>query len=433
MKKLVLALVALAAIVAVATPALAEFKVSGYYRTQGIATNSDDSLVSFDGPNAAALDSKTQSMVDARLRFKAEYILNENLSLVHFSEVDATWGDSGKDGGPGGDRTSIETKNVYMNYKQGMVNATVGLQGLGDRYQGLLIADDWSAAKVSLALTDGFKLTGLWAKPDEGTSKLNYDDTDLYMVSADGNAGSLKYGLDVAWLDQNQGTLTSAGPGDSPIFFMTNPLDLYFVGASADAKISDDFGISAFGLYVTGSEDIPGGADVTGYTASIAADIKADKNKFGARVLYMSADDFSDADSEAFTPNLGGNYDLAKENLMIFYTDAFYNNGPGGRLATASATNNGTGLIGLSAKADLALGDYYAKLGAGYFMAADTPTGVDDSLGYEVAARIGRVFAEKLDTSVNLAYAGLGDYWKDAGAGNDDDIWKATVMMNINF
>jgi len=435
-------MVALVATAAFVAPAFAEFKVSGYYRTQGIATNSDDSSVVFDGQNSK--EPQTQSMVDARLRAKIAYSLNDMVTLVHYSETDASWGDAGKDGGPGGDRVGIETKNLYLNVKKGMVDATVGLQGLADRYEGLVVFDDWSAAKVALKLNDATKLTLLWAKPDEG-DKNQWDDTDLYMVSLDADAGAMKLGLDLGWLDSNMdvdpvttgtpdGGLSSDGAGDSHLFTMdaadTVPYDLYIIGGKVDAGM-----VNAFLVYVMGEEDVPNGDEIAGFAASVAANAKVNNADVGGRVLYLSADDFKDNDSEAFIPNLGGNFDLYKENLMIMYTDIFYNNGPGGRLATEAATAEGTGLIGVSAKANLTMGDYYAKFGAGYFMAADTPTGVDDDMGYEVAAHVGRKLAEKVDTSLNLAYAGLGDYWGDIKglADTPDDIWKATLVLNVPF
>lgn len=422
MKKLVVVMVALVATAAFVAPAFAEFKVNGYYRTQGIVTNSDDTSTVFDGQDAIEVQSK--SFVDARLRAKISYSLNDMVTLVHYSEVDATWG--GTDNGPGGDRTSVETKNVYLNVKKGMVDATIGLQGLSDRYEGLVLFDDWSAAKV--AMDFGPKLTLLWSKPDEGGQN-EWDDTDLYMASLDMKAGSIGLGFDLGWLDNNADA-TFQGAGDSPLFASTTPYDLYIVGGKVDAGV-----VNGFLVYVTGEEN-DGPQEVAGFAASVAANVKAGAADLGARVLYLSGDDdTTDTESDAFIPNLGGNFNLYNENLMIMYTDVFYNNGPGGRLAIDAATNNESGLIGVSAKANLTMGDYYAKFGAGYFMAAETAAGVDDQMGYEVAAHVGRKLAEKVDTSLNLAYAGLGDYWGDIKGLTDtpDDIWKATLVLNVPF
>ena len=85
MKKLVLALVALAAIVAVATPALAEIKVNGYYRLQGIATNTDDTAVSFDGPGS--LEDNAQSLIDQRLRRIGQLAVGNGVDLAQAEQT----------------------------------------------------------------------------------------------------------------------------------------------------------------------------------------------------------------------------------------------------------------------------------------------------------------------------------------------------------
>jgi hypothetical protein len=447
MKKLVMALVALAAIVAVATPALAEIKVNGYYRLQGIATNSDDSSVNFNGPNA--VEPATQSLIDQRLRMKVTNTLNENVKIVWYGEVDGTFGATGatgggtKDGGPGGDRVSVETKNAYLDFKipNSMFSVKTGLQGVGGRYQGLILADDWSAIKVGMDINDTTKLTLLYSKPSEGVTN-QWDDVDFYNVSFDTKAGDVKIGADLAWFDNNAaGGFTAAGGGDSPLFGgLGNNLafDLYLAAIKADAKIGD-IGVDGFFIYATGSEDNPAGGgeqDLSAYAASVHVSAKVADIGLGGRVIYMSGDDnTADADTESFIPNLGGNYDFAKENLMIFMTDAYYNNGPGGRLAVNAATNNGSGLLGLTAQANFNFDDIYLKTGVGYFQALETQAGGEDDMGFEIAARVGTKVAGNVDCSIAGAYAVMGDYWivQNGLASTPDDIFKVSAMVNVGF
>jgi hypothetical protein len=435
MKKLVMALVALAAIVAVATPALAEIKVNGYYRLQGIMTNSDDSSILFDGPDT--LEPNTQSIIDQRLRMKVTNTLNENVKIVWYGEVDGTFGVGGKDGGPGGDRTSVETKNAYLDFKipNSMFSVKTGLQGVGGRYQGLILADDWSAIKIGMDLNDTTKLTFLYSKPSEGFYN-DWDDVDFYNVSFDTKAGDVKIGADLMWFDDNSaGAATAAGAGDSPLFGMsTVPYDLYLAAIKADAKIGD-VSVDGFFIYATGGQDDPAGiqnSDISAYAASVHVSAKVNDIGLGGRIIYMSGDDGTDADLDSFIPNLGGNYNFAKENLMIFMTDAYYNNGPGGRLAIDAATLNGSGLIGLTAQANATFGDFYLKSGIGYFMASETPVGVEDDMGFEVAARVGTKVAGNVDCSIAGAYAVLGEYW-NIGTSTPDDIFKVSAMVNVGF
>ena len=445
-KYLKVAVAALAA-VAIAAPAMAEFKVSGYYRVQGIATNSDDTFTVFDGQNTIEPNSRT--LIDQRLRMMVTNSLNEYVKVVWHGEVDGVWGSTAGvgDGGPGGDRISVETKNAYLDFKvpDSIFSARVGLQGIGGRYQGLLLQDDWSAAQVGMKFSDNLNLVLLYAKPSEGSYAIT-DDVNFYNVQLDTKAGNVNIGADLAWFENNYypgvpGSTTAAVPtGDSPLFTDNDkPFNLYFAGIKADTKIND-IGLDGFLLYAWGEEDNPTGVttpefDNSSFAATVGVKGKVNTVGLGARAIYLSGDSDTDDEIESFVPNLGGNYDFAGENLMIFLTDPFYNNGPGGRLATNAATNDGVGLVGLTAQANMTVGKHYGKLGLGYFMAADTPSGVDDQMGFETAVRVGTKIAEKVDISLNGGYAFLGDYWQDSKglADSPDNIWKSVVMINVPF
>ena len=439
-KYLKVAVAALAA-VAIAAPAMAEFKVSGYYRVQGIATNSDDTSTLFDGPNTVEPNSRT--LIDQRLRMMVTNSLNEYVKVVWHGEVDGVWGSTAVvgDGGPGGDRISVETKNAYLDFKvpDSIFSARVGLQGIGGRYQGLLLQDDWSAAQVGMKFSDNLNLVLLYSKPSEGSYAVT-DDVNFYNAQLDTKAGNVNIGADLAWFENNSiGAAAAAGLGDSPLFDNGKPFNLYFAGIKADTKIND-IGLDGFLLYAWGEEDNPTGVttpeiDISSFAATVGVKGKVNTVGLGARAIYLSGDSDTDDEIESFVPNLGGNYDFAGENLMIFLTDPFYNNGPGGRLATNAATNDGVGLVGLTAQANMTVGKHYGKLGLGYFMAADTPSGVDDQMGFETAVRVGTKIAEKVDISLNGGYAFLGDYWQDAKglADSPDNIWKSVVMINVPF
>ena len=64
-----------------------------------------------------------------------------------------------------------------------------------------------------------------------------------------------------------------------------------------------------------------------------------------------------------------------------------------------------------------------------------------ETLGYEVAARVGKVFAQKVDVSLRGAYAVFGDFYdntvrNDAGqgaTGDPDDVYKVALMVNVPF
>jgi hypothetical protein len=82
----------------------------------------------------------------------------------------------------------------------------------------------------------------------------------------------------------------------------------------------------------------------------------------------------------------------------------------------------------------------YLNWGAGYYMAMDEERddeGVDsregDTLGYEIAARFGKKFFEKLDISLNASYADYGDFYDNTINGEDDPdaTYKGYLMVSV--
>jgi hypothetical protein len=94
--------------------------------------------------------------------------------------------------------------------------------------------------------------------------------------------------------------------------------------------------------------------------------------------------------------------------------------------------------MAINATADFKLpANLYLNTGVGYFQALeDTPTGgpakADTDLGWEFAARIGTKVAEKVDVSLNGAYALLGDFYSTPTV-DPDDIYKLNFMINVGF
>jgi hypothetical protein len=179
------------------------------------------------------------------------------------------------------------------------------------------------------------------------------------------------------------------------------------------------------------------------------------------RFTYVSDDD-SRSRNNAFVGGQGTT-ELSGDNLMIFLEDSLVNNSGTSRFAFADAANQGFGLFAVNAMANLKKGlpmGLYANLGAGAFWALeDERNGTNDThvsgtlvtaasdkragdfLGYEVAARVGKVFAEKVDVSARVAYAVFGDFYDDSARddkgegriGDPDDVYKAVLMVNVPF
>lgn len=435
------------ALVALAVPAMAEQKVSGYFRTQFIADN-------FNGPpftttfgQMASDDKRTATQIDNRFRLKYENNLNEYVSLVYFAEIDTAWGQSGKaaagqGGTDGADGVNVETKNVYLDFKvpDSIISARVGVQGIGVGPHGILVGDDMAAARVNLKLTPMADVTGIYSKWRENTIS-QWDDVDFYaailhlMPSND-----LKINVDLAYLDAN--TLGQFGAaagldGTAATAGLTQG-DIYAIGVGADANLGMAK-IDAYLAYTGGTLEGPApiaDVDLSGWMATAKGTVKVGTmGDAGLRLTYYSSDDnAADNDYEGFIGDLsGGVYEFAGENLSIFYADAPYNNTNGGRRALIDAAYNGNGLLGINATSNLNFTKAcYGKFGAGYFMALEENGATDKSLGFEVAARVGHKFAEKVDLSLGGAYAFVGDFYK-VGTTDPDNVFKTSLMLNVSY
>lgn len=206
---------------AMATPALADSKVSGYFRTQFMADNIGSQYYknvasngAVDGSDMISANRRTNTQIDNRFRLMYQNNLNEYVNFVYFGEVDTKWGQASKGSiGAGGannaDGVNVETKNVFVDFKvpDSIISARVGIQGIGVGPDGIVIGDDMSAAKVNLKLSPMADVTAIYSKFQEGSTAV-WDDSDFYAaVVSIKPSDALKFNFDLAYLDQN--TLSS--------------------------------------------------------------------------------------------------------------------------------------------------------------------------------------------------------------------------------
>ena len=426
------------ALVALAAPAMADSQISGYYRMQAMT----------DTVNGAPADNKkAESQIDQRFRLRYQNNLNEYVHFVYFGEVDAPFGQQskgniGRGGKSSADGVNVETKNVYLDFKipDSIFSFRIGTQGFGDNWQNVFVADDMSGVQANMAFTPALGTTLAYFKLDEGTtvidgvntSKYNWDDTDLYALKNKLKVNdNFALNFDAYYLDDN-----------------SIDLDLYTLGLGADAKLGT-VGLDGFIAYQTGTQEQAAPAadiDVDAWVASVKAKMDIGAAKTGLRLTYYSEDD-SAQDDGSFGEIAAGAFQFAGENLSIFYSDVFYNNTSSGRHAITDAAEAGYGLFAVNATADFKFpSDYYLKTGAGYFMSLEdqvslpTPAATaltkkqGETLGFEVAARVGTIVAKKVDVSLNGAYAFLGDFYDAAPGGQDpDNMYKLNFMVNVPF
>lgn len=266
------------------------------------------------------------------------------------------------------------------------------------------------------------KVDFMYSKFNEGV-KTTWDDVDFYGLNLGMKAGDT-VGLKafLGYKDDNAAQNTDM-----------------FVGLNGDVKIAD-IGLEAFVLYKSlVADDGTGAVDEEGsaWVADLKGKMKMPFGNMKAHFAYFSADDDA-TDKNTFDPAYGA-YEYASDNLMIFLTDVYYNNGGQGGLAIKDAAYEGYGLMLLTVSGDVKMGnDMYAKYGAGYFAAVDNTTNNEvattksKDLGFEVDAMIGKKFAEKYDLSLRGAYAVAGDFYK-VGTDSPDDMFKVVAMLNVGF
>ncbi len=453
MNKVLKTLLVLGLAVAVATPALAEFKFNGYFRTAMY------SVIQKDGTE----EGDSQQFVTQRFRAKLTNTLNENVSIVYYGEVDTDWGVNryansslnaagdrevgvGGGGQRGADGINVETKNVYLDLKFDNTKATIGVQTMRDGMQGIVFFDDMAGIKATQTYGDT-AVTAIYSKWDEGadwgypTGKSNWDDTDFYgLVVNQKFSDAFKAGLELYWYDQNTETATGHSQAD-----------VYFYGPTF-AFTQDNLSIDGFLVFQDGDAEVYNTTtkvkttnDVDGFALSAKAKMKIDGGDIGLRLMYFTDDD--DAKDQGKWQGFYGAYEFVGENLQQFLCDAYVTDANKHRYALTDAAAAGYGLFGAVASGNHNLSDtMYFKWGAGYFMSLEEKRDNEavksrqgDTLGYEVSARVGKKFFDKVDVSLNASYAGYGDFYDDQVtddkglAADPDSTYQAYLMVNVPF
>ena len=415
MSKFLKILMAIGLIVAIATPALAQFKLGGYFRTQ---------MYSLERKNTSDSDGSSQQFVDQRLRMRLQYTFNENVSAVYYGEVDNVWGAGG--GALGADAVNLQSKQAFVNFKWADCNVRLGTQGMADKYLGLIY--NWDMTGIAATHNYGpTSVSAAYSKWDEG-DRGQWDDRDFYVLSLDHKFGdALTLGGSVYYEDNND---FGGGDFENMIF-----------GLNGDYRFGL-FGINGFVLYQDGSTEFDGSSDedYSAYAASVKGNMKLGNGEIGLRYLYISDDD--DEDDAGEWRGVIGAYSLVSEGMMIFTYDPYYMNSGAEAYALGDAAQAGFGLHAIMLNGDHKLPqNMYFRWGVGYFAAATDDLNDDGSdevegktLGFEVSARVGKKFFEKVELSLNAAYASFGDFYDNTAGGDDpDSIYKSYLMVNVPF
>jgi len=304
--KTVRILLALGLILALAAPAFAEFKLNGYYRLMGYTGELKD----------ATEEGDSQQVILQRLRMMLTYSLNDNVAIVYHGEVDTDWGSSSKGAIGGGgkfgaDGVNVETKNVYLDLKSGDTSARLGVQGIADDFDGIVVNADMAGVLVNHKMGNtGLKL--IYSKWDEGNSASNWDGQDFYgAVVSQKFSDSFDAKFGVYWMDENDAASTTTA--QTQTFGAQTPAvitgyknvvnsdyatkDIFFFGPRATYKAGD---LTLDGWLVFQDGDVEydntvttADYDISGFVGSLKASMKIDGGDVNFRFIYGSEDDDS--------------------------------------------------------------------------------------------------------------------------------------------
>ena len=474
MNKVIRTLLAIGLVLAVATPALAEFKLSGFYRLMGYAEEKKSTSHDY---------GDSQQFIDQRLRMRANWTLNDNVGMVYFAEVDTTWGENNKaalgQGGQsylfsgGADGVNVETKQAFLDLKFGDTAAMIGIIGVADAFYSAVANDDMAGVQATHKMGNtSFKLVySKWdeddtdaATGDAGNANARgyWDDFDFYVAEVGHKfSDNFKAGAGIYWMDNNTNDgATNATDYDSEIFFY---------GLNGEAKFGGNFTVNGFVVVQDGEVDYSNryaattpdphkkDQDITGMAASVKGTMKLENGDIGLRVIYFSEDD--DDEDNGRWQGFKGNNAFNDENQIQFLTDKYSSNDSKERYAEVDAAEAGFGLLAFVLSGNHKLPEnVYLGWGAGYYLAMDDErddpstakpaSGTQitssnnyrrgDELGYELCVRVGKKFFEKVDLSLNASYAAYGDFYDDTvkeGTKVDDPdaTYKTYLMVNVPF
>lgn len=463
-------------VVAFAVPAMADLKVSGFYRTKAMLSNF------FDGRSKPSLrtdaEEQTNSYNEQRARIKFE-IGTADVKAVFQFESDMNWGvasgeaNRNSGGALSADSVQLETKNVYVWFKipDTSITASVGQQPFNDHYAGVFSnAADFTSIQVKGTL-EPVKWTLAWGKLYETTPSSTgadgynkADDVDIYVAAVEFTpAKDMSLGLNFYALQDRQGNgggENAWGPwaadynkviGDDTL--SGYDVTVYMPGVNF-AMNAGAVKLSAFAFYQFGKAESVNPAndfDINGYMLDIRADVKVGPGKAFVEGFYISGgDDAKDYESPTFLGDYqrsgfgtGGNSGFGRTNMyFLFGADSLNVSqcliGCSGGEAGDSFGNGGRGLMHLAAGYSQKFTDkLQGAVNIGTLYAVKLNNTLDKDLTYirnerdkdmgtEINVKVDYEIQKKLTFSLVGGYMLLGDFFQTAPG--DDEFNDAYYM-----
>jgi hypothetical protein len=493
MRKYLVVLVAVLALVAFTAPpagAAADIKASGFYRAFPTLSNFHDGAGGPSLRDGTFESEQTNAYVAQRFRVKWQFG-SENVKATWYLESDMNWGDSagstndpaGRNfgGALGGDKVQTETKqiNVWFKIPDTSLEATVGLQGIGDSYSGVFGATNDMAGITIKGKYEPIDYRLVWAKLYENDYQYT-DDATLYMAEVGfAPTKDSKLGINLYFLQDDTGTSSASAspgarlrpgvPGDvtSPYgsSFQNTKFDLWMPGIDGSIK-AGPVKVSGFFFYqfgtaestISGTPDL----DVSGFAGSLRGDMAVGPGKAFLQGLYISGDDNgSDSDYDSIitlgdyqaNASPGGYSGFTKMHMVMLLptwnmasiSQCFI--GCSGGYAGDSLGNGGRGIWIVAAGYSQKFSDMLSgEINTGYMAATelyqlDKDVGRDNPMGAEVNATVTANIQKGLAISLTGAYAWVGDFMRIDDTGDTaipytdtfKDAWTSYFRVNYSY
>ena len=445
LKKTVAIAVAAGALAAISVPAMAfENEFHGMYRAYAYMTNALSGTTTLN----LAEKSRTDKYIEQRARLMYVAKASDDLKLVTHFELDTKFGGYGTAnaaaasnkypigdaGGLDADRITLETKNVYLDFKipSTPVRVSVGIQPWNDALQGVYGFVD----ATGVAFTGKFDaLTATYGYFTVGGAGVNLPTFDSNAGTQDLNVLDFKYALnkDITvgtsyyMLLDKVGTATVA---NNTLGFNTAAK---FGPAALNLSLGYQFGKENNSLTMTTN-------GTSAFAAALAATVDAGPGKVKAAALFLSGDKNGAGYNHAWqSANSGLNYFTPANMWLLTRNIATINSSTA--VGTSDLAKAGRGIFGLFAGYAGTAGKVFYDANLGWAKVNEKRTANSASIGTELNATVGYKLYDNLSASFTGAYCILGDgYKKDApavllpgGVSKADNPFLTNIALNYAF
>jgi hypothetical protein len=415
---------------------------SNFNRTQNTDYGPNDGTYDPAGKNK---NTYVSNFIEQRARLQYIAKANADLKLVTHFELDyAYWGNSSytqgrnQGGAIGADTINIETKSIYLDANPFRnVNVKLGMQPFNDSFKGLLFDADMAGAVISSSYKHFTPTIAYFRFQDAGPGNeksLGHLVNDMFVLDAKYEVNKdLKIGG--AYYNIRDYSKNSFPANDKAI--------MNVLGLNAEF-VTGPLTVNGLGIFEVGTVD---NRATTAWALNAGAKLKVGPGTARTEFLYISGENDTTGHSNGFYAVNGvenGSHGYYDNEMVILGRDK--NAYTTDNAIVFNSGNKDQGVIGGYIGYDLPIN---AKLSTAFnagFVAVAKENGAkplnlkssavnkSNYLGTEINAEANYQLMDGLTTSVRVAYAILGDYYKDVATnGTPENPYDFKLIFKYAF